>query len=528
MFHNYPAPGLLIGGYMTAEAMQHMPKGTLYEAISETSWCLPDAIQMLTPCTCGNGWMRIMDFGIYAMSLYDKFSGEGVRVFLDLDKIDQDSEIRTWYLKLKPKKDQDSSLLRHEIGTAGTDILSVQPIRIRKDLLGKRSKGTIAVCPVCKKAYPAIHGPICRSCAGESPYVATEGEETTVLYPVPHQIRSVAADKARGEKIVHDMTRIEPGKSKGAAFRKGETFDAGDLCRLHQMGRNHVYVEQGNVDEQWVHENDCAMAFAKAMAGPGVLVQGEPHEGKMTLKAAHDGLLQVNSDLLYAFNSCSGVMAASRKGWTRVKKGDELAGTRAIPLYLQRSLFNRASRVLENGPIFQVLPMKHARTGVLITGDEVFSGIIEDRFENVIRTKLAELDCTLHKAILVPDNRKIICDAALELLGDGCELIITTAGLSVDPGDVTRHGLVDAGARDLLYGAPILPGAMTLVGQIGEARLLGVPACALYFQRTALDLLLPRLLTSATITRDDLARMGEGGLCLGCDQCDFPACPFGK
>ncbi|MFA7165057.1 MAG: FmdE family protein [Desulfoplanes sp.] len=534
MFHNYPAPGLLIGGYMVAEAMHHMPEGTLYEAISETSWCLPDAIQMLTPCTNGNGWMRVEDFGVYAMSLYDKCTGEGVRVWMDLGKIDPDSEIYTWYLKRKPKKDQDSSLLRHEIGMAGPDILSVKPIQIRKELLVKRSKGAIAVCPLCKEAYPAMHGPMCRACQGQSPYSPTNNRYSPtnnryfpVIYPIPEGIRTIASEKAQGKKIVHDMTRIEPGKSKGAAFRKGATFDVGDLCRLQKMGRNQVYVHEKDVSDQWVHENTCARAFARAMAGPGVLSEGDPREGKMTLMAEYDGLLKVASETLATFNSCPGVMVACRKGWTLVKKGDEIAGTRAIPLYLQQPLFQQACAVLEHHAIFQILPLKKAKTGVLITGDEIFNGTIEDRFEEVIRTKLDAFGCPLQKVIFAPDQREAIRDAALQLLAEGCDLIITTAGLSVDPGDVTRHGLVDAGACDLIYGIPVLPGAMSLVGKIGTARLLGVPACALFFKRTALDLLLPRLLTSAEITRDDLARMGEGGLCLGCTTCHFPNCSFG-
>ncbi|PIE69017.1 MAG: trehalose-binding protein [Deltaproteobacteria bacterium] len=528
LFHNYPAPGLLIGGYMTATAMSHMSEGTLYEAISETSWCLPDAIQMLTPCTSGNGWMHVYDFGVYALSLYDKYTGKGVRVWLDLDKIDPDSEIRTWYLKLKPKKDQDSPLLRHEIGMAGSAILSVTPIQVREDLLGKRTKGSIAVCPLCKEAYPIVHGSVCRSCAGQSPYTPSASSQETILYPLPRNLHTLPTEEAHGQQIVHDMTRIEPGKSKGAVFHKGDHFDIGDLCRLQKMGRNHVYVAEGEAGEEWVHENECAKAFAKAMAGQGVLCHGEPSEGKMTLRAAHDGLLRVKGEELYAFNSCQGVMAASRKGWTLVKQGEEIAGTRAIPLYLERSLFTKACQTLEQGPIFDVLPMLKASTGVLITGDEVYNGTIEDRFEGIIQKKLSELGCIHHKTIFVPDKREAIRDAAQTLVNEGCDLIITTAGLSVDPGDVTRHGLVDAGARDLLYGIPILPGAMTLIGKIGNACLLGVPACALFFKRTSMDLLLPRLLADVAITRDDLARMGEGGLCLTCETCHFPRCTFGK
>jgi formylmethanofuran dehydrogenase subunit E len=117
-------------------------------------------------------------------------------------------------------------------------------------------------------------------------------------------------------------------------------------------------------------------------------------------------------------------------------------------------------------------------------------------------------------------------------LDQGCDLLVTTAGLSVDPGDVTRPGLVDAGLKDALHGMPVLPGAMTLVGRLdhhGEnVPVLGVPACALFHKTTSLDLLLPRLLAGLEITRRDLADMAEGGYCLSCKSCTFPKCPFGK
>jgi formylmethanofuran dehydrogenase subunit E len=376
-----------------------------------------------------------------------------------------------------------------------------------------------------------VHGPICRSCKGENPYDTNAGDAAaSVVYPLPSAIKTVAAEEAMGREVVHDMTSIDPGKSKGAAFRKGQVFEVGDLCRLQHMGRNNLYIESGEVGEEWVHEDDCAKAFASAMSGVGVVIDGEPHEGKVTLKAAHDGLFRVNTDALYAFNLCPGVMAASRNGWTVVKEGAEVAGTRAIPLYLQRNDFVRAMQVLDSSevPLFSVLPLRKAKVGVLITGDEVFSGKIEDRFEEIIRRKVTALGSEVHRAILVPDNREMIRDNARTLLDDGCNIIITTAGLSVDPDDVTRHGLVDAGAHDMLYGAPLLPGTMTLIGRIGTARLLGVPACALFFKHTSLDLILPRLLADVDVTRDDLARMGEGGMCLGCANCTFPKCPFGK
>ena len=528
LFHNYPAPGLLIGGYMVEEARKHMPEGILYEAISETSWCLPDAIQMLTPCTIGNGWMRVMNFGRYAMSLYDKFTGEGVRVWLDIEKIPADSEIKVWLMKQKEKRDQDSDRLRHEIGTYGEDILSVAPITLPKSRLIKRSKGDIALCSSCGEAYPAVHGPLCRACQGESPYTTIASAHDEIIFPTPEQVKKVAAKNALGKSAVHDMTKITPGTSKGAAFKRGDTFAAGDLCRLQQMGKKNVFVAEDEISEEWVHEDTCARAFASAMCGSGVTTKGDPHEGKVTLAAQHDGLLRVHTEAMRQFNMCPGVMVASRNGNTLVRKDAELAGTRAIPLYLQRIKFEKALRTIDDTPLFEVLPLAKAKAGVLITGDEVFNGVIEDRFEDVIRKKLMALGGEIVHSAIVPDDRKAISDHAKQFVAAGCNIIITTAGMSVDPDDVTRQGLVDAGARDLLYGTPILPGAMTLVGNIDSIPLLGVPACALFFKNTSLDLLLPRLLAGVTITREELAAMGEGSMCLSCTNCTFPKCPFGK
>ena len=102
----------------------------------------------------------------------------------------------------------------------------------------------------------------------------------------------------------------------------------------------------------------------------------------------------------------------------------------------------------------------------------------------------------------------------------------------MDPDDVTRQALLEAGLTDVLHGVPVLPGAMSLMGRLpgrdGWMQVLGVPACALYFKTTFLDLVLPRMLAGREITRAELSRMGEGGFCLACKVCTYPKCQFGK
>jgi formylmethanofuran dehydrogenase subunit E len=188
----------------------------------------------------------------------------------------------------------------------------------------------------------------------------------------------------------------------------------------------------------------------------------------------------------------------------------------------------KAMAVLQEGRLFSVLPLRRPRAGILVTGTEVFTGLVEDRFIDIITTKVERLQGQVVKSLIVPDDRQAIRRGVAELLEAGIDLLVTTAGLSVDPDDVTRQGLVEAGATDLRYGAPILPGAMTLLARIGPVQVMGVPACALFFKTTSFDLLLPRLLAGLSPNRRDLAKLGHGALCLECQTCTFPRCPFGK
>jgi formylmethanofuran dehydrogenase subunit E len=531
-FHGYPAPGVVLGFFMVEAAKDALPEGVLYDALVETGWCLPDAVQMLTPCTIGNGWLRVRNFGIYAVSLFNKRTGEGVRVRLDPALLGPYPNIRTWLLKLKPKKDQDTPALLEEIRLAGASVCSVTAIQVRPEHMEKRSKGAIALCPLCGDAYPAVHGKLCRPCRGESPFAEPGDEHAPDIVASGPRLRLVPVHEAVGSRLVHDMTRIEPGVSKEAAFVRGQIVEAGDVCRLQRMGRHNLYVaDEGEDLSGWVHEDEAAQAFAEALAGPGTAPVLPAREGKVNLEAQEDGLLVIDRDRLEAFNLVPDVMAATRRDGSLVKRGMRVAGTRAIPLHLQRDLYGKALRLLDaetmGGPLVRVLPLKPAKIGILVTGTEVFQGLIEDKFAPVITKKALALGSSITRTLFAPDDATQISDCVRSLLVAGSDIIITTAGMSVDPDDVTRRGLTEAGATDLLYGAPMLPGTMLLLGRIGEARLIGVPACALFFQTTSLDIVLPRLLAGLEITRNDLARLGHGGMCMECKSCTFPKCPFG-
>lgn len=518
-FHGHLAPGMVCGGFMVELAFQSLPEGGLYDAIAETRACLPDAIQVLTPCTIGNGWLRIEDTGRFAILLYDKHTGQGVRVALDPERLKKWPEVHVWAMKLKPKKEQDKKRLFSEIIEAGFGLYKVERIVVDRKRFPK--KGRIFTCPDCGESFRGSEPGACEACMGRVAFSPLR-EERSGMQVLP-------VEEAGGRKALHDMTRIEPGISKGAAIVKGQSLGDADILLLKSMGRERVYVEEIGVEEIGIeenggegkgpenrgeallHENEAALAFAEKMAGSGIGYLPFPREGKIDFTAKQGGIFRVNRERLLRFNRCEGVMCATRRNYSPVSSGMVLGGTRAIPLFLEKRAFDRAMEVLAEGPLFSLAPYVFSRLGVLVTGTEVFEGRVRDGFLPILEGLAAEYDLKVTESRICPDDAKKIAKAASEMVAGGAEVLVVTGGLSVDPDDVTRKALQEAGLVDEVYGAPVLPGAMTLTGRIASTRILGVPAGALYSAPTAMDFLLPWLLADLPITRADMASLGEGG-----------------
>jgi hypothetical protein len=340
-------------------------------------------------------------------------------------------------------------------------------------------------------------------------------------------LKKIKLEEAVGAQLAHDMTEIRPGEFKGAAFHKGHTVCNEDLCRLQKMGKNHLYVI--DLDEDEIHEDQAAAILADALAGDGIVWKDEPREGKIKLLAEKDGLFAVNTAALAAFNMVDEVMCATLHNHTLVKKGDLVAATRAIPLIMKRAPIQRAAAIArQNGAVLAIRPIRKAKVGLVITGNEVYHGLIEDRFAPILSEKVNALGSEVSEVTYAPDDAELIRAAIRSHLDRGCNLLMLSGGMSVDPDDVTRQGIRSAGAGEMYYGASVLPGAMFLVAYVGDVPLLGVPACGLFHRITVLDLILPRILAGEKIGRAELAFLGHGGLCKDCEECVYPHCPFGK
>ena len=348
----------------------------------------------------------------------------------------------------------------------------------------------------------------------------------------------ISVQESVGTVLAHDITEIRPEEFKGPAFRRGHIIREQDICHLQRLGKEHLFILEVKEDE--MHEDDAAVSLANALMSEGVRSKGSPKEGKITIIAKQDGLLKINKNGLLRVNMLGDVMCATLHDSTIVKKGQTVAGTRAIPLVIKKSSVEQAVDICrETRGVISVKNIRKPKAGIVITGNEVYNGLITDAFAPIIEKKIKSLNGDIVGIYYAPDDEVVIEARLRDLISRGADLLITTGGMSVDPDDKTRFAIRRLGAKEITYGSAVLPGAMFLVAYLKNDRktcstlsagipILGIPACGMYTRITIFDIILPRILAGERIGRKELAELGHGGLCMKCDVCFFPACPFGK
>ena len=338
-------------------------------------------------------------------------------------------------------------------------------------------------------------------------------------------MKQVHVQEAVGTVLAHDLTQIIPGEYKGPKFRKGHEITEDDIPVLLSMGKKHLFVLEK--DDTDVHENEAAYRIASKAAGENISLS-EPSEGKIELRAEVDGLLRIDRERLYKLVAQDEIMFATIHDNVVVRKGQKLAGTRIIPLFVAEAVMQKAEEILADGPLVSIAPLKNMRVGIVTTGSEVYSGLIEDAFGPVLVKKFGALGSTVVKQLFADDDEDMIADCIRQLVDEGMDIIGITGGMSVDPDDRTPSGIRKAGGEVISYGAPVLPGAMFMLSYIGDVPVVGLPGCVMYSRTSIFDLIVPRLLAGERVSKADINRLAVGGLCLNCETCTYPVCGFGK
>ena len=338
-------------------------------------------------------------------------------------------------------------------------------------------------------------------------------------------MKQVNVQDAVGTVLAHDLTQIIPGEYKGPKFKKGHEITEDDIPVLLSMGKKHLFVLEK--DDTDVHENEAAYRIASKAAGENISLS-EPSEGKIELRAEVDGLLKIDRKRLYKLVAQDEIMFATIHDNVVVRKGQKLAGTRIIPLFVAEAVMQEAEALLAAGPIISITPLKNMKVGVVTTGSEVYSGLIEDAFGPVLVKKFGALGSTVVKQLFADDDDDMIADCIRQLIDEGMDIIGITGGMSVDPDDRTPSGIRKAGGEVVSYGAPVLPGAMFMLSYIGDVPVVGLPGCVMYSRTSIFDLIVPRLLAGERVCKEDINKLAVGGLCLNCETCTYPVCGFGK
>lgn len=337
-------------------------------------------------------------------------------------------------------------------------------------------------------------------------------------------MKKVKVQDAIGMTLCHDITAMVDG-FKGAAFKRGHVITQEDIPKLLDIGKQHVFIWEENAGE--IHEEDAARRLSQ-MTNVNGAHYGSISEGKIQLFADQDGMFRVDKALLAAVNRIGDITITTLPDHYPVKAGDRLASMRIVPLVTEERQIAEAEALCAGKQLYDLRPFKPLKVGIIITGSEIYHGRIKDKFERVARAKLAHYPAEILGVHVCDDELDMIVGAGRALLAEGAELLIFSGGMSVDPDDLTPSAIREMGAEIISYGVPSQPGNMTLVAYLDQAALLGVPGAAISRPTTMFDVLLPQIFCGDPLTKDDLIRLGEGGLCQMCDNCHFPNCTFGR
>ena len=339
-------------------------------------------------------------------------------------------------------------------------------------------------------------------------------------------MKQIKIEDSVGCILSHDVTKIVPGEFKGRLFKKGHVIKEEDIEKLLDIGKEHIYVWEPK--EGQLHENDAAKRIKDLVLGKGCYISEEIKEGKIDFFANTQGIVKINKELLLKLNLLGEIIVSTIHNNTPVKKGEKIGSTRVIPLIIDEKKIIEAENII-NEKIISVEEIKPKKAVLITTGNEVYKGRIKDAFLPVMKEKLEYYGSEIIKQVILPDNKEMITENILKAIEeDKVDMVICTGGMSVDPDDVTPSAIKDCNGDIVTYGAPVLPGAMFLLAYYKNIPILGVPSCAMYSKRTIFDLVLPRVLIDEKLSFEDIAKYGNGGMCLNCEICSFPHCSFGK
>jgi molybdenum cofactor synthesis domain-containing protein len=323
-------------------------------------------------------------------------------------------------------------------------------------------------------------------------------------------MKKIKVEDAVGKTLCHDLTAIMADGFKGVKFKRGHVIEEKDIEEMKNMGKYHVFVWEDNVEE--IHEDDASRLVIDEALGENVYFEG-PSEGKISVRASCNGLYVLNEKALLEINQLPDYTFPSIRNKSMVKKSQLLCGARIIPLVTSKENVDAAIKIAKtNNPIFEVRPFHKLKSKILITGQEIYDGRIEDAFEEILKKKLDFYESDYLGSVLCPDDEEFILREINKAIEEGTELVLITGGMSVDPDDLTPTAIKKTGAEMICQGVPMQPGNMLTIARLNNTHIVGVPGASMHSDITSLDIFLPRIFAKDEIKKDEIAYYCFGGL----------------
>ncbi len=324
-------------------------------------------------------------------------------------------------------------------------------------------------------------------------------------------VKVVKVEDAVGKVLAYDVTMVTP-ESMGSPLRKGHMIRPEDVEILKSSGHYYVYVVDGPYSTgSEVHEDEAVLELGKMVAGDGTAVYAR-QGGKALIRAAVDGALLISEEGVRKVNESGYFALITRSNWIGVRKGDALAIIDLIPFYVNRSVLEKIRGELRDTQVIRVEPYKHFRFGVIVTGNEVYEGRVEDNASPVVREKVEKYGGSVAEVTVLPDDKEVIKDGLRRFLEE-YDGVIATGGMSVDPTDYTHIAIKEVSDEVIAYGVPVKPTTMTMIAYSKGKPVIGVSSGIIFFREwNSLDVLLPRVMAGVKWERGDVMSLALGGL----------------
>ena len=327
-------------------------------------------------------------------------------------------------------------------------------------------------------------------------------------------MKKINVRNAEGYELCHDITQILPGEFKGAKFLRGHIIRKEDIEVLISLGKENIFVmEEEDKEKNLIHENDAAMFIVEKLNLDKEFFEiSDIREGKINITAKEDGILKIDINTLNKINKIGEIILVTKYNNSYIKKGENVAATRVIPLLIKKSQLDEMKEIVKDRNVLTFKKIdKNKKLALITTGNEVYNGIIKDKSKEALLKKYKKYELNDMEQVFSPDDKDTI-KKYIKKFENEKDIIMCTGGMSIDPDDVTPSAIRESNWEIVTYGTPVLPGAMFMLAYKGEKVLIGLPGGVVFSEKTVFDVLLPRILANDRITKQEIIEMGHGGL----------------